>query len=173
MLKLFVVRQDRSALSDGRVIERTNVAMNGGWEYEWQCVCRPEENHDHEALIGVIAAGLANREQVLPGIASLVGQEIVVGNTKATITDANIQIRGPLNWDTYVAWKYDDGRMEEKVYSADDPLKSPTAAAVHEHVNRAVSVNEARAIAARAAAAFTGEVSDPDPIAVVPSNWAK
>lgn len=150
-------------LADGRVVERANINLKDVIAYDWQCVCPPEQNHDHDKFINLIASGLANREQVIAPLAVLVGQTVQAGTTTATITDCNIQILGPMSWRTYAAWQYADGTTDSKTYDAEDPLKSPAPAAVQADITAAVTALDVRLAAAAALASFAGEVSQPDP----------
>jgi hypothetical protein len=164
-IAVFVTTTDRHALPDGRVVERVQVSLRDKSSYTFKCACLPEEKHDHGAAIDRIAAGLANRLEVLPGVAALVGRQISVGNTTATVTDSNIKILGPASFPLYVSWAYENGHSEEKTWAADDPLKAPHPDAVLAYVTAAVGLADSRARAAQEAVAFA---SDPDPLAPPP-----
>jgi hypothetical protein len=145
-LSLFVVEHNRQALPDGRVVYRADMTMPECIAYSWQCVCRPEEKHDHQPFIGKLAQGIVNRNEVNKGYNDLVGQD--------GITDCNIQIHGPDKWVLYVSWLYENGLRDSFEEVGTDPLLLSHPDAIHDRVRKAISVHKDRLAAAAKAEAF-------------------
>jgi hypothetical protein len=147
---IFVVRHEREALSDGRVVEKVHIDLKGKSDWDWHCVCPPGDKHNHDALIGEIAAKVANRQEIVGPLNALVGTKI----GEATITDCQIQIRAPKIWPLYVAWEYADNSVDVKVWDAEDPLKAPHPDEVVAYIQSVVDKRAAHQEAAQKAERF-------------------
>jgi hypothetical protein len=142
---LLVVKQTRESLLDGRIVHRAEIEA-GGFPYNWSCVCRPEDKHDHGPFIEKLSVGLLNRNQVNDSYQALVGKD--------GITDCNVQIHGPLKWRLHVSWIYENGLEDELVEDREDPLLLSHPDAIHDRVRKAISVHKERLAAAAKAEAF-------------------
>src|ERR1700680_4634988 len=89
--------REAHVLSDARVRHVARLHPPGSRTgYHWECVCHPDDEHDHDKLHAAINERLVARDQAMDGLQGLVG--------KHGITDANLQIHGPHKWVLYVAW---------------------------------------------------------------------
>lgn len=123
-------------LPDGRV--KRSAYVYGGKSrmgLPWQCACRPEDGHDHEKTLDLIATGLDEHEDVIDSLQALVGSH--------GITDCHIRPLGPLTWELYVSWTEGEVRQEYRVVQ-DRPSKLPVKDEILQTVLKSVEAHGQR-----------------------------
>lgn len=100
-----MITRDRTAhpRPDGRV-KHAAIVTAGGTTVPWECVCSPDDGHDHRRAHETLARRLEERGKVIAELHALVGKTSRVGLVRYEITDCNIQIHGPDKFILYVAW---------------------------------------------------------------------
>jgi hypothetical protein len=113
-------RRQRPA-TDGQAIHTAEVA-SGGVTFPWVCVCRPHNNHDHDAALTELDAKLERR-------AEWNSKNRLIGNG---FEMCDLRPLGPKKWRLDVRFRRTDGVLVGLCRDYEDPKDAMNADAIRE-----------------------------------------